>query len=88
MNVSKKWGTGSTIQRAVKRAAVKSGIAKRISPHVFRHSFATAQLEAATDLRVVQTQLGHASIRTTQRYLHVSTRLILQAPSPLDALVL
>jgi len=51
-----------------------------------RHSYATQQMEVGTDLRVVQAQLGHADIRSTQIYLHVSTRLIRQAPSPLDAL--
>lgn len=74
-------------RRALAEAALKAGIAKRVNPHCLRHSFAVHQLEAGTDLRVVQVQLGHDSIRSTQVYLQVSTRLILKAPSPLDALV-
>lgn len=83
--------TGGPISRmgaryALSLALKEAGISKRVTPHTLRHCFATAQLEAGTQLSVVQAQLGHASIRSTQIYLHVSTRLILQAPSPLDAL--
>ena len=85
-------GRGGAISRACARrslaqAAQKAGISKRVNPHCLRHSFAVHQLETGTDLRVVQVQLGHDSIRSTQTYLHVSTRLILKAPSPLDSLV-
>jgi site-specific recombinase XerD len=81
--------TGATIcfhtaRAALRRAAQDAGITKRITPHTLRHSYATDQLEAGTDLTVVQAQLGHDNIYSTQIYLHVSTRLILQAPSPLD----
>lgn len=72
--------------QVIRKAAKVAGITQQVTPHTLRHSFATAQMESGTGLRVVQAQLGHASIRTTQRYLHVSTRLICQAPSPLDAL--
>ena len=72
--------------QVIKLAAKEAGITKRVTPHTLRHSFATAQMEAGTGLAVVQAQLGHADIRTTQRYLHVSTHLIQQAPNPLDAL--
>lgn len=77
----------ATARLALGKAVQDAGISKRVTPHTLRHSFATAQMEAGTDLPVVQAQLGHASIRSTQHYLHVSTRLILQAPSPLDALI-
>jgi site-specific recombinase XerD len=85
-------GKGGPISRfgarkALAKAALAAGITKRTNPHCLRHSFAVHQLEAGTDLRVVQVQLGHDSIRSTQTYLHVSTQLILKAPSPLDTLV-
>lgn len=73
-------------REALRLAALEAGITKWITPHTLRHSYATSQLEAGTGLRIVQAQLGHADISSTQIYLHVSTRLIRQAPSPLDAM--
>jgi integrase/recombinase XerD len=63
--------TRAMIFTIIKELAAKAGIRKNISPHTFRHSFATHMIEAGADLRAVQEMLGHESILTTEIYTHI-----------------
>ncbi len=73
--------------REINRAAAKAGILKRVSPHTFRHSFATHLLQAGTDLKTIQELMGHSDIRTTEIYLHVQLKSVAQTVSPLQSLL-
>ena len=78
--------TAKTVWRACTEAAKQSGIQKRVTPHLIRHSWATHLLEAGTDLRTIQLLLGHEDLETTARYLHLSQQHLRQVANPIEEL--
>jgi len=77
----------SPIRKALNRALASTNIYKKVNCHTFRHSFATALLQSGTDIRTVQSLLGHSDLRTTQIYTHVIGQHYAGTTSPLDAII-
>ena len=76
----------NSVFRACEKAARKAGIAKPVHPHSLRHAFATHLLDEGVNLLVIQALLGHAHLKTTARYLHLSDSAIRSTKSPLEML--
>ena len=76
--------SSASIQKIIKRMALRAGIRKNITPHTLRHSFATHLLEDGIDIRYIQTILGHSNIQTTQIYTHVSSKHLKNIKNPTD----
>jgi integrase/recombinase XerD len=76
----------ATAYRIVRRAAKRAGITRPVSPHTLRHTYATHLLEAGTDLRTIQLLLGHANLKTTMLYVHISQAALNSAANLLDLL--
>lgn len=74
----------TVVQKAVRAAALATGITKHVKPHAFRHAFATHLLEDGYDIRTIQELLGHKSVQTTMIYLHVLNKGGQGVTSPLD----
>jgi integrase/recombinase XerD len=80
--------TGKAVWHAFRNAVQRAGIQKKVGPHALRHSYATHLLEAGADLRTIQLLLGHADIKHTTVYLHLSQRHLHAVTNPLESLTI
>jgi len=76
----------SSVQRACRQAGLDAGLTKPVTVRMLRHCFSTHLLETGTDIRVIQTLLGHSQVSTTQIYTHVSAKTVRATESPLELL--
>lgn len=76
--------TRNAVEALVKDYAKKAGIAKVVTPHTLRHTFATSLLKKGADIRSVQAMLGHSSITTTQIYTHVDDKFLQEVHKLMD----
>ena len=78
--------SSKTVYYAVREAARRAGIKKKVAPHLLRHSWATHLLERGTDLKTIQVLLGHVDLEATTIYLHLSQRHLQAIHNPVDTL--
>ena len=77
----------TAVEKVFKRVAADAGLSKHVTPHVLRHTYATHLLEAGVDIHTVQLLLGHTTLYSTLRYLHLSTAHLAGRPTPLPPLL-